>query len=106
MGLFQIAEEEAAETARQDLDRQKEAWTAGDPTTAVRRDSPAGHDTMQMGMEIEGLSPRVQDTEKADLCPQVIRVCRNRLQGIGGRSKQQIVDLAFVLESQRGQFCR
>ena len=61
---------------------------------------------MQMGMEIERLSPRVQDTEEADLRPQVFRICRNRLQGIGGSPKQQIVDLAFVLEGQRGQFCR
>jgi hypothetical protein len=59
---------------------------------------------MQVGMKIEGLSPRVQDAEKADLRPQVLRIRRNRLQGIGGSPKQQIVHLAFVLEGQRGQF--
>ena len=57
-------------------------------------------------MKIEGLSPRVQDAEKADLRPQVLRVRRNRLQGLGGGPKQQIVHLAFVLEGQRGQFRR
>jgi hypothetical protein len=59
---------------------------------------------MQVGMKIEGLSPRVQDAEKPDLRPQVLRIRRNRLQGVGGSPKQQIVHLAFVLEGQRGQF--
>jgi hypothetical protein len=41
-----------------------------------------------MGMKIEGLPPRVEDAEKADLRPQVFRICRNRLQGIGSSPKQ------------------
>ena len=55
-------------------------------------------------MEIQGLPPRVQDAEKADLCSQVLGIGRDRLQGIGGRPKQQVVQLPFILESQRGQF--
>jgi len=43
---------------------------------------------MQMGMKIEGLSPRMQDAEKADLRSQVLRICRNRLQSIGRSPKQ------------------
>ncbi len=61
---------------------------------------------MQMGMKVEGLSPGMQDAEKADLRSQVLRIGGHRLQGIGGRSKQQIVHQAFVLESEGGQFCR
>jgi hypothetical protein len=38
---------------------------------------------MQMGMKIEGLPPRMQDAEKADLRSQVLRIGRHRLQGIG-----------------------
>ena len=43
---------------------------------------------MQMGMEIEGLSPRVQDAEKTDLRPQVLRIRRNGLQGISNTMSQ------------------
>ena len=104
VGLLQISEIELPETARQDVHRQEEARTAGHPMAAVQGDSATGHDTVQVGMEIEGLPPRVQDAEKADLRPQMFWICRNRLQGIGSSPKQQIVHGAFVLEGQRGQF--
>ncbi len=78
----------------------------GPETAALQADATAVHDTMQMGMKVEGLSPGMQDAEKADLRSQVLRIGGHRLQGIGGRSKQQIVHQAFVLESEGGQFCR
>jgi hypothetical protein len=42
---------------------------------AVQGDATTRHDTMQMGMKIEGLSLRMQDAEKADLRSQVLRIC-------------------------------
>src|SRR5215469_7671649 len=105
-GLLQIAQIQFSKATRQNVYGQEEAWTAGHPTAAVQGDATTRHDTMQMGMKIEGLSPRMQDAEKAHLRSQVLRICRHRLQGIGGSSEQQIIHQAFVLESQRGQFCR
>ena len=103
IGLFQIAEIESPEAPRQYFHGEEEAWTAGHPTAAVQGDSSPGHDTMQMGMSSESLPPGVQDAEKADLRAQVFRICCDRLQGLGGRSKQQIVHLALVLQAQTGE---
>jgi hypothetical protein len=63
--LLQVAEIEFPEAVRQDFYGQEESWTAGHPTAAVQGDSATGHDTMQVGMKIEGLPPRVQDAEIA-----------------------------------------
>src|SRR5215471_21454190 len=83
VGLLQIAQIEFSKATRQNLHGQEEAWTAGHPTAAVQGDATTRHDTMQMGMKIEGLSPRMQDAEKADLRSQVLGICCHRLQGIG-----------------------
>ena len=45
----------------------------------------------------ERLPPSVQNAEKADLRAQVLGICRDRLQGLGGRSKQEAVHLPFVV---------
>jgi hypothetical protein len=45
----------------------------------------------------------VENAEKADLRAQVLRICRDRLQGLGCRSEQQIVHLPFVLQAQLGE---
>src|ERR1019366_1303487 len=71
VGVFEITKVELAEAPREHLHRQEEVWTAGHPTAAVHRDSATGHDTVQVRMKIEGLPPRVQDAEKADLRAQV-----------------------------------
>jgi hypothetical protein len=53
-----------------------------------------------MGMSSQSLPPGVQNAEKADLRAQVLRICCNRLQGLGSRSKQESVHLSFVLQAQ------
>src|ERR1700681_1898918 len=54
-------------------------------------------------MMSQSLPPTVQDAEKADLCPEVLRICCNLLQGFRGRSEQQTVHLTLVLEGQGSQ---
>ena len=73
-GLLQVFEEEAPEPAREHADGQEEARTAGDPMLAIRADAAAGHDTMQVRVEEQVLSPRVQNGEEADFCAQVLRI--------------------------------
>jgi hypothetical protein len=97
VGLLQVTEIEFSEAAHQDTHGQEEAWTAGHPTAAVQGDSPTGRDTMQMGMMSEGLSPTVQDAEKAELRSQMLRIGGNGLQGFRSGAEQQAVHLAFVL---------
>src|SRR5215471_7283802 len=79
VGLLQITQIEFSKATRKNLYWQEEAGTAGHPTAAVPGDATTRHDTVQMGMKIEGLSPRMQDAEEADLRSQVLRIGRHRL---------------------------
>src|SRR5262249_20118447 len=60
VGLLQIAQIQFSKATRQNVYGQEEAWTAAHPTAAVQGDATTRHDTMQMGMKIEGLSPRIK----------------------------------------------
>jgi hypothetical protein len=57
-----------------------------------------------MRMMGESLSPRVQDTEEADLRTQMFRISGDGLERFRGSPEQQTVHLAFVLESQRREW--
>ena len=72
----ELREEQAAEEARQDADRQEEPRATRDPAGAIRRQAAAWDDAVQMRMMDEGLSPGVQHGEEADLGPEMF--------GIGG----------------------
>src|SRR5215471_2538297 len=56
-----------------------------------------------MGMSSENLPPSVENAEKADLRAQVLRICRDRLQGLGCCSEKQTIDLPLVLQAQLGE---
>jgi hypothetical protein len=53
--LLQIGQEQPAEETRQDADRKEEAWPAGDPACAIRRNAttvriptmPSGHTELE-----------------------------------------------------------
>src|SRR4029453_5437828 len=80
--------------------RQEKSGTAGYPTAAVQRKSTAWHDTVQMWMSGESLSPAVQDTEEADLCAQVFRIGCDGLESFSRSPEQQTVHLSLVLEGE------
>lgn len=56
---------------------------------------------MQMRMVHQILSPSVQDSDEADLGPQMFRIGGDRAQGFGGGAKQEIVDHRLVLIGHR-----
>ena len=61
---------------------------------------------MDVGMEQQVLSPRVQDGEEPDLGSQVFGIRRDLQEGFGDRAEQQVVEFGFVLQDQRVQFMR
>jgi hypothetical protein len=48
------------------------------------------------------LSPGVQHSQEADLCPQMLRVCGDGAQRLRGRAEQDVVDRGLVLECDGG----
>jgi hypothetical protein len=53
---------------------------------------------MDMGMMLQGLSPGMQDTEKADLCTEMFRIGSGFQQRFGTGAEQQVIEEAL--------FCR
>src|SRR6266567_1443172 len=74
--LLDALQKEAAKEARQHAHRKKESGAATNPALFIGRQSSARHDTVQVWMEHQILSPTMQDREEADLGTQMF--------GIGG----------------------
>src|SRR5271169_3037854 len=94
----QINQEQIPKAAAQNLDREKERrFLASNPAKAVGTDAAAGNDTMQMRMQMQILSPCVQHSKKADICPQALSVGRDGEQRLRCRAEQETVNLARIL---------
>src|SRR5579862_7848572 len=79
-GVLQRVEQQTAEEAGQDPDRQKEAGAARDPLGAVTRQAATRYHAMQMWMEDECLAPGVQYGEEPDLGAEMGRIRRDGAQ--------------------------
>jgi hypothetical protein len=88
IGVFEACEVEAPEAAREDPDGQEEAGLAWHPPCALGSYPPGGKDTMEMGVMVELLTPSVEHGETADLRPEMLRVPRDVLEGLGDRAKE------------------
>jgi hypothetical protein len=69
-------DELAAEHAAEHLDREEEAAGRADPSGVVRREPVGSQNTVTMRMIVQSLIPGVQDTEEADLRPQMTRIAQ------------------------------
>ena len=94
-------EKQATKEARQHAHRQEEAGLAGDPACAVRRQSAAGNDDVDMGMMGQRRAPGVEHGGEADARAQMLRVGGDGGQRLGCGLEQQIVDDGLVLERDR-----
>src|SRR5215470_9130703 len=65
--LPQSGDELPAKDAAEHSHRQEEVGRGADPTRVIRRQSATGHDAMDVRVALQSLSPRMQDTEEADL---------------------------------------
>lgn len=96
-GLLERRQEQVTELPGENPNRQEEPVPARDPAAAVGRQPAAGHHAMQMGVMQQVLAPGVEDGEEADLRPQVFGIRRDRVQRLGGRAEENVVDDLLVL---------
>jgi len=72
----------------------------------IGRQAAAGHDTMQVRVILEVLSPTVKHGEETNLSSEVLRIGCDGCQGFGRCTKEDAVDHPFVLIGDRGDLCR
>jgi len=104
--LLQSLDEAATEQARQHAHRQEKPRSTGDPSAAIRRQSAAGHDAMQVGVVREVLPPGVEHGKEADLGPQMSGIRGDGRQRLGDRAEQDGVDDLLVLKGDFGDLLR
>src|SRR5580658_4070381 len=96
-----------AEQAAEDLVGQEEGiLAAGDPAGAIRGESSAGNDAMQMRMKMQVLTPGVQHGEKADRGAEVSGIGGDGEQSFRSGLKQNGVNLSLVLKRQAADLLR
>src|SRR5207302_6093736 len=89
---LQAGQEKPAVETRQHLDRQKEARSAGNPAGPVDRRPATRHDTVDMGMMMQVLSPGVQDGYEPDLGAEMPGIGGDDAQRLGSGGEQDAVD--------------
>ena len=105
-GALELVEEESAEAAREDAHGQEEAGPAGDPAVAGGGDAAAGDDAVQVGVELQGLAPRVEDGEEAGFDAEVLGIGGDLAQGAGGGLEEDAEEGALVLQGEGGDLLR
>ena len=97
--LSQLPQELLAKSVAEDTIGKKErVLAAGDPAGAIGRDASARHDAVQVGMEMQILTPGMQHREEADGGAQKSGVCRHFQQGLGSSTEQNVINLSRVLK--------
>ena len=93
----QPIQDEVPVEAGQDPDGQKEIPAAGDPLCAVRRQTSARNNHMDMWMVCHRRAPGVKHGCDPDARTEVLWVGGDLDHGVGARAHQQVVDRALVL---------
>jgi len=76
------------------------------PLFAVRAERSAGHDIMNMGMELQLPTPGVKDADHAKFASQMLGPCGHRLEGLRTVGEEQIVEQLRPGGTDRSQVCR
>jgi hypothetical protein len=100
-GGLKMFQEEAAEKPGQHVNRQEKARAACDPAP-IRSEAATGHDTMDMRVVGEGLSPCMQNRDHARLGAQMFRISANHTDRFGRRLEKDIIDHGLVLKRDGG----
>src|SRR5271165_1429948 len=105
-GGLEAGDELATKDAPQHREGKKEARAGSNPVGVIERQPTGRDDTVDMGMKLELLIPGVQDTEEADVGPEMSGIAGDFEKSFCTGSEQQIVDDFLVLQSQRRQLRR
>jgi len=68
----------------------------------IGRQSAAGDDAMQVGMEVQILPPAMEHAEETERQAEPFRIAGDGEQGFGGGAKENVVDGVFVVEGDGG----
>src|SRR3974377_1964329 len=104
--LFECVDELAAKEFTQHFLGQEIVVAGTNPAGVIGRETAGRHDTVHMGMSGELLTPRMQDTEEADLCAEVSGIASDFEEGFGTGAEQEIVEDFLVLQHHRSQATR
>jgi hypothetical protein len=102
MSFCQTLQEETAEKAAEDLDREKEAAAAANPLVVIGGQTAAGNDAMQVRMKVKVLTPGMEHGEEAGLHAETFWVAGNGEQGFGGGAEEEAVGGLLVVEGDGG----
>ena len=98
VGLLERFEKLAAEDLAENRFRKKEALTSrAHPMGTVARQTAGSDDTVNVGMMLQLLIPRMQNAEEADLSAEALGVCGNFEESLCAAAEQQSIDHLLVL---------
>src|SRR6516165_810960 len=106
MEFAETGDEFSAEHPAEYFDGQEETRRRADPAGVIERQATGGNHAMHVRVKEQLLIPGVQDAEESGLRAQVTRITRDRPQRGGAGAKQEVVDLALVLQGQGRQRMR
>jgi len=105
-GAFETRYELSAKDPAQDSDRQKESRRRSDPMLVIWRQAAARHDTVDVGMPLQCLTPGVEDAQETDLGSQMPGIGRDFEQRFRAGLEQEPEEDFLVLPHQRNQRVR
>ena len=105
-GLLESVDKLSAKDLTQHRAWKKVPLGCGNPVSAIERQPAGGNDAMDMWVNVEFLTPGVQDAEETDFCTEMLGIARDFEKGFRTGVKQEIVDDLLVLQDQRGQMTR
>jgi hypothetical protein len=92
IALFEIIEKLIFEEFRQDPYGEEESFSTGNPALFFRGQATAGNDTVDMGMIQEILSPGVDNSDEAEVCPETLWIPGQFQKGLGDRAKEEVIE--------------
>jgi len=79
---------------------------AANPACLIEGDAAGRHQTVDVRMSQQFLIPGVQDSQKAQACPQMAWIRSNREQRLRNGAEEDVVHDGRVLPRQRNEFVR
>ena len=76
------------------------------PSCLIEGDAAGRRQAVDVRMSQQFLIPGVQDSQKAQACPQMPRIRGNREQRLGNGAEEDVVHDSRVLPRQRNEFVR
>jgi hypothetical protein len=102
-GSFEASQELSPEDPTENVDRQKELRSAGNPSAMIGGESSSRDYAMQVGMSEKSLAPSMQNGQKADVGAQVFGIRSDLEESLGRGPKEQAVNQSLILQGQWSQ---